>query len=390
MTIALIDANAFYCSAQTLFEPWLRDHPVVVASNNDGCVVSRNDAAKALGIKMGQPVFELREMASEGRVKIFSSNYQLYQSLSNRMMAILEEISPRIFIYSIDECFAWLAGVPDPEAWGRNAQAEVMRRIGLPVGVGIAQTKTLAKLANWAAKKWKAQTGCVVSILDTERRDKLLRYAPVGEVWGIGSRLSARLDAELGIKTAWQLATADPKLLRRYFNVNVERTARELTGVQCFPFVDGGPERKQQIICSRSFGKKISSLDCLRGAVTTFALELNDHQSWKPCASCLCYFRPFDPVMAIAQYQARLAINVAQLGNNGRDVRAPLIGPGKLLSMIQIYSAQVVTRLDVEPAQGCDVNVVAHHLLIARITFFLQEFIELAEGSNGFGHDVSP
>ncbi|UXH56004.1 RulB protein (plasmid) [Pseudomonas aeruginosa] len=103
MTIALVDANAFYCSAQTLFEPWLRDHPVVVASNNDGAVVSRNDAAKALGIKMGQPVFELREMAAQGRVKIFSSNYPLYQSLSNRMMAILEELSPRIFIYSIDK-----------------------------------------------------------------------------------------------------------------------------------------------------------------------------------------------------------------------------------------------------------------------------------------------
>jgi len=270
MTIALVDCNAFYCSAQILFEPWLRDFPVCVASNNDACVVSRNDAAKALGIKMGQPVFELREMASQGRVKIFSSNFPLYQSLSNRMMAILEGLSPKTFCYSIDESFCWLGGVPDPEAWGRNAQAEVMRRIGLPVGVGIAQTKTLAKLANWAAKKWKAQTGCVVLLTDPARQEKLLRYAPAGEVWGIGSRLSARLDAELGIKTAWQLATADAKLLRRVFNVNVERTARELQGVPCFPFGDSGPERKQQIICSRSFGEKVFSLDSLQGAVASF------------------------------------------------------------------------------------------------------------------------
>lgn len=271
MTIALVDANAFYCSAQTLFEPWLRDRPVVVASYNDGAVVSRNDAAKALGIKMGQPVFELREMASQGRVKIFSSNYPLYQSLSNRMMAVLEELSPKTFCYSIDESFCWLGGVPDPEGWGRHAQAEVMRRIGLPVGVGIAQTKTLAKLANWAAKKWKAKTGCVVLLTDPARQEKLLRYAPAGEVWGIGSKLSARLEVELGIKTAWQLATADPKLLRRTFNVNVERTARELQGVSCFPFGDSGTERKQQIICSRSFGEKIFSLDSLQGAVTAFA-----------------------------------------------------------------------------------------------------------------------
>ena len=270
MTIALVDCNAFYCSAQILFEPWLRDFPVCVASNNDGCVVSRNDAAKALGIKMGQPVFELRDMQSAGLVKIFSSNYPLYQSLSNKVMAVLGEVSPRVFVYSIDELFADISGLPDPEAWGFLARDEVMRRVGLPVGVGIGQTKTLAKLANWAAKKWKAKTGCVVSILDTERRDKLLRYAPAGEVWGIGSRLSARLDAELGIKTAWQLATADAKLLRRVFNVNVERTARELQGVPCFAFGDSGPERKQQIICSRSFGEKVFSLDSLQGAVASF------------------------------------------------------------------------------------------------------------------------
>lgn len=321
MTIALIDANAFYCSAQTLFEPWLRDHPVVVASNNDGCVVSRNDAAKALGIKMGQPVFELREMATEGRVKIFSSNFQLYQSLSNRMMAILEELSPRIFIYSIDECFASLAGVPDPEAWGRNARAEVMRRIGLPVGVGIAQTKTLAKLANWAAKKWKAQTGCVVLLTDPARQEKLLRYAPAGEVWGIGSRLSARLDAELGIKTAWQLATADPKLLRRAFNVNVERTARELQGVPCFPFGDSGSERKQQIICSRSFGEDVFSLDQLEAAVTTFAsTAAGKLRSQESLANCVQVFARTSPFASSEPYSGARIIAMPYPTSDTRDI----------------------------------------------------------------------
>lgn len=299
MCIALIDANAFYCSAEILFQPWLRDFPVCVASNNDGAVVSRNDPAKALGIKMGQPVFELKDLTARNQVKIFSSNYELYQSISNRIMAILEELSPRVFVYSVDELFASLDGVPDPEAWGRQARDEVMRRVGMPVGVGIGQTKTLAKLANWAAKRWKIQTGCVVDLRDAARRDKLLRYAPVDEVWGIGRRLSAKLTAELKIKTAWDLATADPKLLRRYFNVNVERTARELTGVQCFPFVDGGPERKQQIICSRSFGKKISSLDCLRGAVTTFATtaagKLRAQHSLANCLQVFAHSNRFAP-----------------------------------------------------------------------------------------------
>lgn len=270
MTIALADANAFYVSAQTLFEPWLRDRPVAVSSNNDACIVSRNDAAKAVGIKMGQPVFELREMIARNELKVFSSNYALYQSLSNRMMAVLDELSPKIAPYSVDECFISLGGVPDPEAWARDVRDQVQRRLGLPLGIGIGPTHTLAKLANWAAKRWKAKTGCVVDLRDPVRQEKLLRYAPVGEVWGIGSRLSARLADELGIRTAWQLAGADPKLLRRHFSVNVERTARELTGVSCFPFGGDGPERKQQIICSRSFGEKILTLDQLASAVAGF------------------------------------------------------------------------------------------------------------------------
>jgi len=208
---------------------------------------------------------------ARGELKVYSSNYALYQSLSNRIMAILEELAPRIFVYSIDECFADLGGVPDPEEWGRHARDEIQRRLGMGVGVGIGPTKTLSKLANWAAKKWKAKTGCVVDLRDPVRQEKLLKYAPVSEVWGIGRALSAKLQGELNIHTAWQLATADPKLLRRYFNVNVERTARELRGIACFPFVDGSPERKQQIICSRSFGEEVFSLEQLEGAVTAFS-----------------------------------------------------------------------------------------------------------------------
>lgn len=215
------------------------------------------------------------------------------------MMAILEELSPKTFVYSIDEAFCCVAGIPDLEGWGRQVQAEIMRRIGLPVGVGIAPTKTLAKLANWAAKKWKKQTGCVVVLDDPTRREKLLRYAPVGEVWGIGCRLSARLESELRIKTAWELATTDPKLLRRYFSVNMERTARELGGIACFPFADAGPGRKQQIISSRTFGETIFSLEPLRSAITHYtsvaAAKLRAQHSLANCLQVYAQSSPFGP-----------------------------------------------------------------------------------------------
>lgn len=307
MAIALIDANSFYCSAELLFQPWLHDKPVVVASNNDGCVVSRNDPAKALGIKMGQPVFELRGLLARNEGRVFSSNYELYQSLSNRVMAVLEELAPCLSVYSIDEAFAELAGVPNPEAWGRYARDEIQRRLGLSVGVGIGSTKTLAKLANWAAKRWKAQTGCVVDLRDRTRQEKLLRYAPVGEVWGIGPRLSNRLADELGITTAWQLANAEPKLLSGRFGVNVERTARELQGAPCFPLVNGSPERKQMILCSRSFGEKVFSLEQLERAVATFAaraaVRLRQQASLANCLQVFArtsLFSPGDPYSGTA------------------------------------------------------------------------------------------
>lgn len=368
-TIALIDANGFYCSAQTLFEPWYRDRPVVVASNNDGCVVSRNDPAKELGIKMGQPVFQLRELMARGELKVYSSNYALYQSLSNRIMAILEELAPRIFVYSIDECFADLGGVPDPEEWGRHARDEIQRRLGMGVGVGIGPTKTLSKLANWAAKKWKAKTGCVVDLRDPVRQEKLLKYAPVSEVWGIGRALSAKLQGELNIQTAWQLATADPKLLRRYFNVNVERTARELRGIACFPFVDGSPERKQQIICSRSFGEEVFSLEQLEGAVTAFSTTAAGKlRAQASLANCVQVFARTSPFTKSEPYSGARIIALPFPSSDTRDIaQAALAGlrslyrEGPAYAKAGVVLSQFVERGSItgdlfapKPRQGSD------------------------------------
>lgn len=301
--IALVDINSFYTSAESLFRPWLRDSPIIVVSSNDGAVVSRNDQAKALGIKMSQPLFELRDLIERKGLIVFSSNYELYQSLSNRFMAILTELAPVAYQYSIDESFISLEGIRDPEAWARHAQSEIMRRIGLPVGIGIGPTATLSKLGSWAAKKFKAKTGCVLDLSDPVRQEKLLRYAKASDVWGIGPRLSERLNNDLGIQTAWQLASADPKTLRRQYSVNVERTARELMGVRCVPFDEYGPQR-QTIICSRSFGSRITSLPLLKeavaGFVTNAAQKLRSQGSFANCIQVFARTSPFTTGMRYA------------------------------------------------------------------------------------------
>ncbi|WP_219096346.1 translesion error-prone DNA polymerase V subunit UmuC [Pseudomonas sp. UMAB-40] len=326
MTIALVDCNSFYCSVETSFQPWLRDRPVCVSSSNDGCVVARNDHAKKIGIKMSQPVFELRHLVEQNKLILFSSNYELYQSLSNRVMAILESQAPRSFCYSIDESFCALDGIADPLGWAQETQAMIKQRLGLDVGVGISNTATLAKLANWAAKKWKAQTGCVVDLRDPVRRDRLLNYAPVNEVWGIGRRLTEHLGG-LGINTAWQLASADPKFLRRHFNVNVERTARELLGVACIDISDTGTGRKQMIISSRSFGQRITTLEPLLEAVASFvsiaAAKLRLQGS---LANCIQVFARASPFASGQPYSASRIIALPAPTDDTRDLLSAAVG----------------------------------------------------------------
>lgn len=265
---ALADCNSAYCSFQTVFEPWNRGKPVVVLSNNDGNVVARSaEAKKTLGIKMGQPWHEVKGLPG---LIAYSSNFSLYGSMSNRVMRVLAENSPGPYSqYSIDEMWLCFNGLADAEQHSRMVQRRVWSRVGVPVGIGIGHTKVLAKLANWAAKKWINKTGGVVDLRDPVKIEKLLRYAPVDEVWGIGSRLTKRLNADMRITTAWELATAPPATLRRQFGVVVERIARELNGIECFP-LEEGPSLKKTITSSRSFGKKIDRLEDLQESVASF------------------------------------------------------------------------------------------------------------------------
>ncbi|KAE9635989.1 translesion error-prone DNA polymerase V subunit UmuC [Aeromonas veronii] len=267
--IALVDVNNFYASCERLFRPDLKGVPIVVLSNNDGCVVSRSPEAKAIGIKMGVPYFQIRQFFEAMGGVWFSSNYALYGDMSNRVMTVLEGMAPTVEVYSIDEAFIELSEswAGDLLEYGRQVQARVQQWTGLTVGVGIGPTKTLAKLANYAAKKWPA-TGGVVDLRDEARRARLMAITPVEEVWGIGRRLTAKLEAQ-GIKTVADLVAADPKSLRSRYGVVVERTVQELRGIPCAD-LEQVAQAKQQIICSRSFGERITAIGPMHQALAGY------------------------------------------------------------------------------------------------------------------------
>lgn len=270
---ALADVNSFYASCEKVFRPDLRDRAVVVLSNNDGCVIARSREAKKMGIKMGVPWFQLKAMQFPQPVITFSSNYELYASMSNRVMAHLEELSPRVEQYSIDEMFLDIRGIDacmDFEAFGQQLRKHVRDGTGLTIGVGMGPTKTLAKSAQWASKEWP-QFGGVLALTpgNPKRTEKLLSLQPVEEIWGVGRRIGKKLNT-YGITTALQLARMNPSFIRRNFTVVLERTVRELNGDTCIS-LEEAPPAKQQIVCSRSFGERITTYDALRQAVCQYA-----------------------------------------------------------------------------------------------------------------------
>ncbi|SQF98880.1 DNA-directed DNA polymerase [Paucimonas lemoignei] len=265
---ALVDCNSFYASCERVFRPDLAKTPIVVLSNNDGCVIARSYDAKPF-VKMGAPYFQIKDALRQNGVVAFSSNYALYGDMSERVMTIIESMVPAVEIYSIDEAFADLTGMPgDLTAFGRTIRAAVHKCTSIPVGVGIAHTKTLAKLANHTAKRLQAQTGGVVNICDPFKRDWVLRNTEVGEVWGVGKRMKAHLNA-MNINTAMDLAKADPTLLGQKFSVVIEKTARELAGISCLELGEADPP-KQEICSSRMFGKRLTTIEPIKEAVATY------------------------------------------------------------------------------------------------------------------------
>lgn len=267
---ALVDCNNFYASCEKLFRPDLREKPVVVLSNNDGCIVARSAEAKALGIKMGTPYYQVQAQLKRQGVVVFSSNYALYGDMSQRVMNTLESLVPDVEVYSIDEAFLNLTGLQASmslETFGQQVRRRVYQWTGITTCVGIAPTKTLAKLANHAAKAYPA-TGGVVDLTSLTRQRKLMGLVPVGEVWGIGRQLSAQLES-FGVMTALQLADTNPDWIGKRFSVVVKRTVLELNGHACLALEEEPPAR-QQVLCSRSFADAVTRISDMHELMARF------------------------------------------------------------------------------------------------------------------------
>ncbi|MCC5884338.1 MAG: Y-family DNA polymerase [Halomonas sp.] len=265
--IGLVDCNTFYVSCERVFQPRLRGLPVGVMSNNDGCVIALSNELKALGITMGTPASEIQHLVRQRRIHLLSSNYELYGDMSQRVQSVLEEFAPAVEPYSIDEMFVRFDGFEHAQllAHAHQLYHKVRQYTGIPVCVGVAATRTLAKLANRAAKKMPAYGGVCVLPPGSLETQGLLKRIELGDVWGVGRRLVERL-AVLGLKSAWDLAQADPKRIRRQFGVTLERTVLELRGIPCIEMNDVD-EARQRIMTSRSFGKLTDDLGEIREAI---------------------------------------------------------------------------------------------------------------------------
>ena len=267
--IALVDVNNFYVSCERLFNPKLLNKPVVVLSNNDGCIISRSNEAKLLGIKMGTPLFKIKSVIKSSNIIALSSNYSLYADISNRTMILLASFSPQQEIYSIDECFLDLSGNRELNATGQIIKKKLWQYLDMPVCVGIAPTKTLAKLANYCAKKQPEWSGvCDLSKLSTIRIDNIMSKINVSEVWGVGNKTSDKLNS-IGIYSVLDLKKSDAIYMKNKFSISLEKIIYELNKTICFPIESKTPLKKQ-IVTSRSFGRPIQRYNLLVEAITTF------------------------------------------------------------------------------------------------------------------------
>ncbi len=304
---ALVDGNNFYVSCERVFRPSLNGRPVVVLSNNDGCAIARSNEAKALGIKMGAPWFQIRHMEETHGLVALSANFTLYGDMSNRMMSLAAGLGPSQEIYSIDESFVGLQGMRgDLTTRSHAIRARIHQWAGIPCGIGIGQTKTLAKLANHIAKTAERKPGsypaelaqvCNLSALPAQDLEDVLANTLVEEVWGVGRKIGAQLH-QCGVHTVLDLARLDPAMVRRRWSVVLERTVRELQGMQCIE-LDDAPEPKREIACTRSFGQAVTELPPLVEAVSEFASraaeKLRKQGSLASQLLVFCHTSPFRP-----------------------------------------------------------------------------------------------
>ncbi len=361
MTLALVDGNNFFVSCERVFNPKLENRPVVVLSNNDGCAVARSAEAKSLGVKMGTPWFQMRDLARQHGIVALSSNYALYADMSNRMMAVLAQFSPDQEVYSIDECFLGMDGFGhlDLVEYGKVMRQRVRQWVGLPVCVGIAETKTLAKLANHCAKKNLAGSDgvCDFNRMSGQEISQLFAGICVGEIWGVGRQLTRKL-GELGITTVEALRTASAKTLRDRFSVVLERTMAELNGIPCIALEEVVPN-KQQIISSRSFGQYVYDLESLKEAVASYiAIAAEKLRGQGSFAGMVQVYIRTNPHKDAPQYQRGLTIPLPEATDDTlRLTRAALWGLKRIYRAGYAYQKAGVALLNLSDAASVQMNL---------------------------------
>lgn len=348
---ALVDCNNFYVSCERVFRPELNHKPVVILSNNDGCIIARSGEAKALGLKMAEPVFRRKQLIRENQVQVFSSNYTLYGDLSQRVMDTLRQAVPDVEVYSIDEAFLELRNIPgDLNEWAKKLIRTVWRNTGIPVSVGVGPTKTLAKIASKAAKQG---TGTFV-IRNNRHRDCLIRNTAVEKVWGIGRKYHKLLYAN-HIYTAFDFSRTDDLWLRQKMKVMGLRIKKELLGEPCIPLEKKTPTKKA-IATTRAFGKKTSNLRLLREAVATYAARCAEKlRRQRSTASLLTVFIHTDPFSPIEpQYSQSKSLPLPMATNSTEElIRYALMLLDKIFHAGYRYKKAGVIVEGLVPEQHC-------------------------------------
>ncbi|MBC8310721.1 MAG: Y-family DNA polymerase [Candidatus Marinimicrobia bacterium] len=317
--IALADCNNFFVSCERVFEPSMEAKPVVVLSNNDGCVIARSNEAKALGIKMGEPAFKSRDIFEKYGIHVFSTNFALYGDFSSRVMSIISENVPSIEIYSIDEAFINMSGIPNKEGFAIELREKILKWVGIPVSIGIAHTKTLSKVANSIAKKQRENGVCYLS--DIDETNEYLKAFPVGSLWGVGRRFSRMLESNK-IYNAYELTQQSNRWIQKHMSIVGLKMVKELRGEPCFDMVNGW-SRKKSIMTSRTFGHEIDSFKGLAQALSTYAsmcaAKLRKEKSCAKTIHIMIFTNPFKQDYRL-NYKGQKTITLDTPTNDGLEI----------------------------------------------------------------------
>ncbi|MBT6871329.1 MAG: Y-family DNA polymerase [Candidatus Marinimicrobia bacterium] len=317
--IALADCNNFYASCERVFRPNLNDKPVVVLSNNDGCVIARSNEAKVLGIKMGEPAFKSRDIFDRNGIHVFSTNFALYGDFSNRVMSILSDSVPSIEIYSIDEAFMNFRGIPNQEEFAIELRKKILQWTGIPISIGIAPSKTLSKVANSIAKKKRKNGVCI--LMDKHETLEYLKLFPVSNLWGVGRKFSKMLEKN-GIHNAYELTQKSDNWLQKYMSIVGLKMVKELRGESCFDMVNGW-SRKKSIMTSRTFGHEIDNFKGLAQALSTYAsmcaAKLRKEKSCAKSIHIMIFTNPFKQNYRM-NYKASKTIILDTPTNDGLEI----------------------------------------------------------------------